>query len=438
MSSSLAFSRSGFRKMALLSGVMLLTLTMPALAGFEWKGPVVAPAPATSAKKDDSLNGLEPITWNGADGAMPMQKVPDVEMAPIEFESAPTATIAPAVQKRTTPVMIAEPGEVISGFGHDLPLIMALQQVAPEGYQFSFAPGVDAGQSVSWDGGRGWKAVLSDMLATKGLSYVQDGKTLNIRRGNAPVEKIDTPPSMQTLVVTPPVPENRIQPQITTPGGEPITIRRQKPIVPPPVTQADAPTPLTSASVQNTAVPTALPLPPAPLTPVVAPPVAAAPVVPTPVPAVAPEVAPIPAPVAEITPPPSAMPVAEALTAEERAPIPLSAPISVPPTPVPAKAPEPVAEAPKADIKPVHSGWQATRGETLRAVLNRWADDAGVNLYWSIDYDYKLSQDIDLKGNFEAAVQSLLDRFAKAKPQPYGQLHQNSQGPAVLVIKVYN
>jgi len=41
-------------------------------------------------------------------------------------------------------------------------------------------------------------------------------------------------------------------------------------------------------------------------------------------------------------------------------------------------------------------------------------------------------------GSFDEAVGRLLDKFAAVRPQPYGQLHQGSTGPRVLVIKSYD
>lgn len=83
------------------------------------------------------------------------------------------------------------------------------------------------------------------------------------------------------------------------------------------------------------------------------------------------------------------------------------------------------------------SAWHGARGQTLRAVLKNWSDAAGVDLYWSIDYDYRLEKDVSLSGNYDEAVASLLDKFSVVRPQPYGKLHQAAGGPKVLVIKSY-
>ncbi len=67
------------------------------------------------------------------------------------------------------------------GFGRDLPLALALSQVVPPEYSFSFANNVDAGETVSWQGGKSWDAVLNDMLAPHGLRAIISGNQVTIQ-----------------------------------------------------------------------------------------------------------------------------------------------------------------------------------------------------------------------------------------------------------------
>ncbi len=124
------------------------------------------------------------------------------------------------------------------------------------------------------------------------------------------------------------------------------------------------------------------------------------------------------------------------------------------PAAAPAAAPEKIASAPEAapltDAAPApiaaatstsagtSAAWGGLKGQTLRDVLKGWSDKAGVELYWSIDYDYRLSDDIGYTGTYDEAVGGLLDKFATVRPQPYGQLHQSASGPRVLVVKSYD
>lgn len=67
------------------------------------------------------------------------------------------------------------------GFGRDLPLALALSQVVPPGYNYSFGQNVDAGTTVSWQGGKPWNEVLQDMLAQSGLRADMRGKQVMIK-----------------------------------------------------------------------------------------------------------------------------------------------------------------------------------------------------------------------------------------------------------------
>jgi len=66
------------------------------------------------------------------------------------------------------------------GFGRDLPLALALSQVVPDDYAFSFADKNAAGMIVSWQGGRPWNEVLDNMLGEQGLRASIQGKKVVI------------------------------------------------------------------------------------------------------------------------------------------------------------------------------------------------------------------------------------------------------------------
>ena len=67
------------------------------------------------------------------------------------------------------------------GFGRDLPLALALSQVIPAGFTHRYAPNVDAGEIVSWQGGAPWDQVLNQMLRPKGLMADISGNEVIIR-----------------------------------------------------------------------------------------------------------------------------------------------------------------------------------------------------------------------------------------------------------------
>ncbi len=98
-----------------------------------------------------------------------------------------------------------------------------------------------------------------------------------------------------------------------------------------------------------------------------------------------------------------------------------------------------VAEKKKVDlppVEPVASQWMAQSGQSLQSTLEAWSNLAGVDLFWSSDYDYPLSSDVSVEGEFADAVEMLLAGFSQAKPKPMGRLHPNlPNGPAVLIVE---
>ena len=60
---------------------------------------------------------------------------------------------------------------VIEGFGNDMPLALAIRQIVPARYAFSFGLGVNPAQRINWKGGKPWNEVLSDALAPNEITY---------------------------------------------------------------------------------------------------------------------------------------------------------------------------------------------------------------------------------------------------------------------------
>jgi hypothetical protein len=108
------------------------------------------------------------ISWDGNVPQMPAQKVQGIEAIPL----------TPA-ERKTMPR--AASADTVSGFGADLPLLVALQQVVPQQYKVSLSPGVDPGVHVSWQGERPWEQVLSDMLSPVQLSFAIQGNMLVVK-----------------------------------------------------------------------------------------------------------------------------------------------------------------------------------------------------------------------------------------------------------------
>lgn len=420
---TVAVSRA--KRPALASAVAALALfcASAAYAGFEIKGANIPVAPKMSGGALESDSTLAPIGMTAdaaGNPAIPVTAVPIDAPAPVDQ--------APAF-------VAAADANVVSGFGSDLPLVIALQQIAPPGYQFSFADDVEAGQRVSWQGGKPWRDVLTEMLATRGLAYdLRDDNVLVVMTESEaaamPVQTAQVTPAKKQPVAAaetqavrrqkPSTMIGRLRAQLTGDSGE--AMRR------PAAVSASQEWDEAEADVA-----------------------AAAPASSVPVSSAAPAPAPVMATTLhadeEFARPPAAPVMPSA--AEDLSPIALtaapSARTSLPPSyaPAPYSAPAYVPATPAAFAMtssmsaPQAARFQAPAGETLRSVLARWSAQSGVTLFWSIDYDYRLSAPVSFDGSFQQAAAGLLDGFVKAKPRPYAQLHQPANGGETLVVKAY-
>lgn len=81
-----------------------------------------------------------------------------------------------------------------------------------------------------------------------------------------------------------------------------------------------------------------------------------------------------------------------------------------------------------------HPGrWTAEPGETLRDILARWTDTAGIALHWEAPCDWRLDDPVRLGGSFRNAAGTLLAALARTDPAPVGVLLQDG---TVLAIRV--
>jgi hypothetical protein len=408
----------------------ILAGTTPGLAGFAFK----APSPDTSAPPDSS-----PLDAPIADSAVPAVPVAPVESdfpAPVAAMPAPSrhpilepAPVAAAPMAPSAPSSVMwnnasannpphirwedssmqahkVPGiesgslessskDVVSGFGSDLPLQVALQQVVPPQYKVSLAPDVDSGVHVSWRGGKPWRDVLADMLAPVRFSFTLQGDALMIKRGGSSSSGIARAGSSKMDMI----PDDMIS------SGAGKAPAKTPAIMTTPM--QDAPSQLFTKSQQKQVSP---PIQEADVLPLSAPVSAAA----------------VPASHAA-TIPPFAPVVSEGGSVSSAAPgMPaVSSPVTALTSPTPA--------APASS----EQSWHAEKGQTLKTVLQDWAKAAHVKLYWATDYDYKLTTTMAYTGSFEDAVNRLFEQFNSAKPQPFGELHKKQQEGNVLIVNTY-
>ena len=96
--------------------------------------------------------------------------------------------------------------DVIEGFGSDMPLALALRQIVPAQYAFSFGQDVNPGATISWTGGQPWNSVLTAALAPLNVAFTLENKKLLLRSVEAAAPVIeepiaeDTPPSKEASI----------------------------------------------------------------------------------------------------------------------------------------------------------------------------------------------------------------------------------------------
>lgn len=150
---------------------------------------IAAPAPIAKSNKQNSATvtpmvltplsvqpsvqikgtGQKPTILTPHPKEMPLAKPSKAKLV-IDANPLATKTATPFVAQNA-PVAPAEKGGVV-GFGKDIPLGLALHQIVPSHYGYSFGPGAaeKMGQRVSWDGkGRSWDVVAKEMVEPLGL-----------------------------------------------------------------------------------------------------------------------------------------------------------------------------------------------------------------------------------------------------------------------------
>lgn len=402
----------------------------------EPQAPVVMSAPVTP---DDSANNTAPEpfplteTHQGQDAILP---APAAEAA---AEPAPTGLsinpypleggqATPPVEANTAasePEQINWQGgyEVLEGFGSDMPLALALQQVVPPQYAFSFGKGVNAGHLVSWEGGKPWDQVLNDMIRPLNLEAAISGNVVKILSKNAPATPAPVAEPDQGAALEP-LPALEAAPSEQQANAEELNLE--------PVTDSEAKKIAKEAkAVQDQAE----------------------------IPESAEQSAPAPAPVelakAEPQPEPKAKKVSKsrnvildpgeskplepankavkkssekASQSEETARMVAPAPEAAPPSEAALESAKTEPASQQEAASPQLSQpriWEAKRGSSLKETLDTWTKQANVALTWTAQDDVKLNSDILISGTFDNAIKVL---FAQAVKK--GPTHTLKTGPS--------
>lgn len=187
-------------------GLVVLTYPFASNAGFEWTPPPqLAPAPVEPVNPiQEHVGPLTPELSAESDSSL------SIPVGNVEQESVQPSLVAAPEAKQLPDFPVVE------GFGKEIPLAIALRDIAPSYFAYAFNPREIAGTKISWRGGKPWPEVLQAALAQQNLEAVVDGNNMTIFARQADI----TP-------VTPIVTE---QPQLS-PTADPVPLVESNPPV---------------------------------------------------------------------------------------------------------------------------------------------------------------------------------------------------------------
>lgn len=117
-------------------------------------------------------------------------------------EPPPAETVAsPSTAPAVVPTPVSTPApDLVEGFGKDIPLAIALRDIVPSHYAFSFSPREIAGTKISWRGGKPWQDVLKDALTAHDLDLAMNEGSILILRKATVVSGKDPETTGHTMV----------------------------------------------------------------------------------------------------------------------------------------------------------------------------------------------------------------------------------------------
>ncbi len=371
----------------------------------------VANSGATNgATQNQGIIDQPPVVIQGRSGNAQQQSQ---QQAP---QNQNTARAPNGYAQAGAPSMAMEP--VVEGFGDKVPLTVAIQQILPQGYGYTLGDGVDAGQLVSWRGGRSWSAVLQDMLGQAGLAYSVNGRSVAINGNGASPTIVTGTPSMrvqpqpviqpvqsapvvvQQPVMMDPVPVMQPQPQMVMQQPQMQPMMQVQPQMQPVMMQPQPQMVMQQPQMQPMVQSQPMMMQPQGQQQVVM-----------------------------MQQQPQMMmvdPLGQPMMMQQMAPAQQVVPASTAPQPLQIENP----------LVFQSQTWTAAPGQTLRTLLQNWCARVGVELNWTAEFDYPIMATMNMTGTFEEAVRVLLIGFDGAKPTPRGRLHYNpAAGQSILIVE---
>lgn len=397
-------------------------------AGFEWTPPARQkapdmPPPAAMPVTPVDIMDMTPI--------MPLPPSMDDSMGtgsslmPVpQINEMPRQDMAmPAMHKQSHSTY-----DVIEGFGSDIPLALALQQIVPADYAYSFDPAVNPGLRVSWNGGKPWDQIIRDAVAPSNLNVTVSDKTVWLH--HASVRSVAAAPS--SAAISSPQPDDFM---LSDSGMESKAVapvhRRTAPATHSPQHLAALGS---DSGHYNPSYPRRQPQ----ATPLYiednAPPASGMPHSLGGDDQTRDQSFPAREPISSLSNMPEAPIVEPATTMTEPETMSYREPAMSAPEPM---MPTMLAAAPTVSHYQDHRSWKAGSGDSLRLTLADWARTAGVELIWQADEsDYIVESAVKTQGTFPDAVMDILTDYSDERSRPVGSLHPNlPDGRSVLLIE---
>ncbi len=148
--------------------------------------PIRAPKPMAEPMLDENVRTNIIMSDDAPQSAREAQsKMLKINPNPLDKNINTGFTQAPEpISDNSTIVEAPSSKDIVEGFGSDIPLALALQQITPAGLAVSFGNNVNPGAKVSWTGGQPWDTVMHDMLAPLDLVGDVRGKVVFIHGSN--------------------------------------------------------------------------------------------------------------------------------------------------------------------------------------------------------------------------------------------------------------
>lgn len=336
-----------------------------------------APTPMPLSMPPPAKKVAPEIQWNAppsapAKPAMTPPPAPAAAPGKLVINPYPNKSEAAAVEPRPASAPAIDGGaSKVVGFGSDMPLALALQQIAPPGYTFSFGTNVNPGVRVSWDGGgRPWDSVIQEMIAPLNLKAEVKDHTVHIGNANSAGENHGAAvvPGLKFSQLKDKMRRENVTDPGESPKAQPLTTLESLEAAAGAQQQGNAPS---QEPVKQQAGVQPMPLLPA-----------------------------------------GEQPGGAAL--------------------VPPKDKTSALEIP-AGTEPSAGVWKASQGDSLRETLGAWSKLANVEMVWNATHDYTVDADITVNDTFGSAVNLVVAQGVKSERPAIKLEDANAARPRLIV-----